>query len=64
MALRLKYAGWDASRIQVEGNVGASLESALERCSGSLFALPTYTALLELENYISTSRGLERYWER
>jgi UDP-N-acetylmuramyl tripeptide synthase len=64
MALRLKYAGWDASRIQVEGNVGASLESALERCSGSLFALPTYTALLELENYISASRGLERYWER
>lgn len=64
LALRLKYAGWDTDSIEVIPELGPSLERGLNRCSGSLFALPTYTALLELEDYLSSSRGLDRYWER
>lgn len=64
MALRLKYAGWSEASIHVDSEVGPSIESALDRCAGSLFALPTYTALLELEDYLSETRGHERYWER
>lgn len=64
MALRLRYAGWDPAAIHIEAAVGPSLEAALDRSRGSLFALPTYTALLELEDYLSDSRGLDRYWER
>lgn len=64
LALRLKYAGWPPESIRVEASVGRSIESALDGSRGSLFALPTYTALLELEDHLSESRDLERYWER
>ena len=64
MALRLKHAGWNEESIHVESEIGPSIEAALDRCGGELFALPTYTALLELEDYLSKSRDLGRYWER
>jgi len=45
----------------VEG-IPTSLDRALERADGRLFALPTYTALLELRNLLA-DRGLAReYW--
>src|SRR5204863_4985656 len=49
MALRLKYAGIDAP-IAVERDLGRSLDSAVADRDGGgpLYALPTYTALLEL----------------
>ncbi len=66
MALRLKYAGWPADRIEVVPAIAASLDRALQRCEGSggrLFALPTYTALIELRTLL-TRRGMARdYWE-
>ncbi len=62
MALRLKYAGWPEERIAVEESISASLDSALAAGDGPLFALPTYTALLELRKLLS-SRGLaEEFW--
>ncbi len=62
MAVRLKYAGWPPEAIEVEGDVRNSLDAALERSDGRLFALPTYTALLELRNLLA-DRGLAReYW--
>ena len=63
MALRLKYAGWPAERIEVRPPIGESLDSAVAGGDGSLFALPTYTALLELRRLLS-GRGLAaEYWE-
>ncbi len=62
MALRLKYAGWPEQSIAVEPEIGAALDSALASAPDRLFALPTYTALLELHRVLS-SRGLtEEFW--
>jgi UDP-N-acetylmuramyl tripeptide synthase len=61
MAVRLKYAELDA-RIEVERDLGDSLDSALDSAAGSrLYALPTYTALLELRDILSR-RGLADRW--
>jgi UDP-N-acetylmuramyl tripeptide synthase len=62
MALRLKYAGWPAEAIEVVPEVGASLDRAMDFASGRLFALPTYTALLELRKLLA-DRGLAKeFW--
>jgi lipid II isoglutaminyl synthase (glutamine-hydrolysing) len=62
MALRLKYAGWPEAAIEVVPDVEASLEAAVADSSGRLFALPTYTALLELRKLLA-DRGLaEEFW--
>ncbi len=62
MALRLKYAGWPEERIAVEPEIEASLDRAVEETPEQLFALPTYTALLELHKVLS-GRGLtEEFW--
>ena len=63
MALRLKYAGWPESRIEVVPQVSRSLDAAVAAAPERLFALPTYTALLEMRNLLS-DRGLApEYWE-
>jgi UDP-N-acetylmuramyl tripeptide synthase len=63
MAVRLKYAGVPEELIEVENPIASSLDRALSGGGGRLFALPTYTALLELRNLLA-DRGLAReYWE-
>ena len=63
MALRLKYAGWSEDAIEVVPQIGPSLDRAVAGARGHLFALPTYTALLELRTLL-TQRGLAKdYWE-
>ena len=63
MALRLKYAGWDQESISVEPQIGRSLQNAVSAANGRLFALPTYTALLELRTQLA-DRGLAKeYWQ-
>jgi lipid II isoglutaminyl synthase (glutamine-hydrolysing) len=62
MALRLKYAGWPESSISIEPGIERSLDRALINAPRRLFALPTYTALLELHKVLS-ARGLTReFW--
>jgi UDP-N-acetylmuramyl tripeptide synthase len=62
MALRLKYAGWPESLIEVEPDIEHSLDQTLSTSDGRLFALPTYTALLELRKLLA-GRGLaEDFW--
>jgi UDP-N-acetylmuramyl tripeptide synthase len=62
MALRLKYAGVPGDAIEVEPSIGASLDAAIAATPGRLFALPTYTALLELRTLLA-DRGLAKeYW--
>jgi UDP-N-acetylmuramyl tripeptide synthase len=62
MALRLKYAGIDAE-VAVDRNLGRSLDTAVRDRDGGtpLFALPTYTALLELRDILA-ERGLAERW--
>src|SRR4051794_30848417 len=61
MALRLKYAGIDPSAIAVERDLGRSLDNAVADGSGPLYALPTYTALLDLREILA-ERGLAGRW--
>jgi UDP-N-acetylmuramyl tripeptide synthase len=75
MALRLKYAGWPTDRIEVVEGIGPSLDAAVGRASEferavaspnsaarRVFALPTYTALLELRKLLA-DRGLAKeFW--
>ncbi|HEX8752087.1 MAG TPA: Mur ligase family protein [Solirubrobacterales bacterium] len=63
MALRLKYAGWPEEAIAVEPEIEASLDRAVAAADGGrLFALPTYTALLELRKLLA-DRGLAKeFW--
>ena len=61
MALRLKYAGIDAP-LAVERDLERSLDEALREAAGErVFALPTYTALLELRDVLAR-RGLAKRW--
>ncbi|HET7507620.1 MAG TPA: Mur ligase family protein [Solirubrobacterales bacterium] len=62
MALRLKYAGWPEQAIEVVPGIEASLDAAVADSPGRLFALPTYTALLELRKLLA-DRGLAKeFW--
>jgi lipid II isoglutaminyl synthase (glutamine-hydrolysing) len=63
IAVRLKYAGIDPTVIEVEPRIAASLDRAVAGANGRLFALPTYTALLELRRLLA-ERGLAKeFWE-
>jgi lipid II isoglutaminyl synthase (glutamine-hydrolysing) len=62
MALRLKYAGWPEGAIEVVPGIDTSLDTAVAGSNGRLFALPTYTALLELRRLLA-DRGLAKeFW--
>ncbi len=62
LAVRMKYAGLDPARIDVQQDLAAALEHAararVDR-SAPLYALPTYTALLQLRKLL-VSRGEAR----
>jgi lipid II isoglutaminyl synthase (glutamine-hydrolysing) len=61
MALRLKYAGIEAE-VHVERDLADSLDSAVSSAgSERVYALPTYTALLELRDLLA-DRGLAKRW--
>jgi UDP-N-acetylmuramyl tripeptide synthase len=62
MAVRLKYAGIEPERLIVEPSIERSLDRAVAESAGALFALPTYTALIELRTLLS-DRGLAKeFW--
>jgi UDP-N-acetylmuramyl tripeptide synthase len=66
LALRCKYGGFDADGIEVEPDPGRALDRALELTpsGGELIALPTYTAMLELQKIVAERGYARRYWER
>jgi len=64
LALRLKYAGIDGRRIQVVGELGAALDTLLSTGEATtVFALPTYTALLELRAELHHRGHVAAFWE-
>ena len=63
MALRLKYAGVPAAAIESVDGVAASFDRATELADGRLFALPTYSALIQIRTLL-TDRGLAApFWQ-
>ena len=64
LALRFKYAGVDERRLHVQPDLAAALDGALAAASSSqVFALPTYTALLELRAELGRRGHVESFWE-
>ena len=65
MAVRLKYAGVEPGRIAVEPDPARALDSALERlpAGATLYALPTYTAMLDLRAELARRRWVRPFWE-
>jgi lipid II isoglutaminyl synthase (glutamine-hydrolysing) len=62
LALRLRYAGWPGHAIEVDEDIAASLDRALARSAGSVVALPTYTALIELRTLLTKRGHAPPYW--
>jgi UDP-N-acetylmuramyl tripeptide synthase len=64
LAVRLKYAGVPSDRLHVVPGVAAALDQALaDAPSGRLYALPTYTALLELRGVLADRGQAMPFWE-
>jgi UDP-N-acetylmuramyl tripeptide synthase len=62
LALRMKYAGVEPERLQVVESLERGLDAALADGDGPLYALPTYTALLELRELLARRGQAREYW--
>jgi hypothetical protein len=49
----MKYAGVPADRIVVAAELADALDAAAAQAPGRLYALPTYTAMLELRQLLA-----------
>src|SRR5579884_867106 len=65
MAVRLKYASVDPSRIVVENDPRRGLELALQRTvpGDTIYVLPTYTAMLEIRETLRRFGYVSGFWE-
>jgi UDP-N-acetylmuramyl tripeptide synthase len=66
LALRFKYAGFEADAIEVVPAVADALDRglALTPAGGELVVLPTYTAMLALREVVAERGFVRPYWER
>jgi UDP-N-acetylmuramyl tripeptide synthase len=66
LALRFKYAGLPAGRIDVVPDLEQALDLGLELtpAGSELVALPTYTAMLALRGLVARRGFVGQYWER
>jgi lipid II isoglutaminyl synthase (glutamine-hydrolysing) len=62
LALRMKYAGMPEERLRVVEPPAEALDAALADGSGPLYALPTYTALLELRDLLARRGVVRGHW--
>jgi UDP-N-acetylmuramyl tripeptide synthase len=64
MALRLKYAEWDESTLDVVPDVTTALDRALSATpeGGRLTVVPTYTAMLAVRELLAARAGKEPFW--
>ena len=62
LALRLKYAGVEPERLHVIEPLAEGLDAALADGTGPLYALPTYTALIELRELLTDRGAAKDYW--
>jgi UDP-N-acetylmuramyl tripeptide synthase len=66
LALRFKYVGFDAAAIEVVPDLEAALDRGLELTADGeeLVFLPTYTAMLALQQVLADRQYAPPYWER
>jgi UDP-N-acetylmuramyl tripeptide synthase len=65
MAVRLKYAGVEPSRIRVENDLRRGLERALAAAepNETVYLLPTYTAMLAVRDLLRQTGYVRGFWE-
>lgn len=65
MAVRLKYAGMDVTKLSVEKDLGVALEQGLKFISPGelLYIMPTYTAMLQMREIIQKKGYARKFWE-
>ncbi len=63
MALRLKYAGLDPAEVPVHRSIEGALKAELARVApgGTLYVLPTYTAMLALRRELTRAGHVKHY---
>jgi UDP-N-acetylmuramyl tripeptide synthase len=67
LALRLAYAGVDRHDISVDGRIEHSFDAAVSAAAAAdtpIYALPTYTSLLELRTAIAKRGEAPAYWSK
>jgi UDP-N-acetylmuramyl tripeptide synthase len=64
LALRLKYAGF-GDDVPVEHETAVALRRALDAtpAGGTLYVVPTYTAMLEVRELLAKQGGAHHFWE-
>jgi UDP-N-acetylmuramyl tripeptide synthase len=62
LALRLKYAEWPVSRIDVDESIASALDRGLAAAPDRLIALTTYSALLDLHAELERRGLVSPYW--
>ena len=62
LAVRLKYAGVAPERLEVEPDLGRALETAARGDGDTLYAIPTYTAMLELRELLVRRGAAASSW--
>ena len=63
LALRLKYAGFNANNLIIEPNLKKAFQASQEGLKGTLYILPTYTAMLQLQEILVKAGIKKHYWE-
>ena len=63
VAVRLKYAGFDTKSILVEPDLEKAFSEARIGLKGTVYVLPTYTALLELQEILVENGLKKHYWK-
>jgi UDP-N-acetylmuramyl tripeptide synthase len=62
LAVRLKYAGVPPERLVVEPDLGRALDAAVAGGADALYAIPTYTAMLELRQLLVARGAAASSW--
>lgn len=63
MALRLKYAELAAGKLQIENRLGRAIQLLLAEQPKTLYALCTYTAMLELHRLLSKEHLVQPFFQ-
>jgi lipid II isoglutaminyl synthase (glutamine-hydrolysing) len=63
LAIRLKYAGINPDNITIKTDLNSALQAGRAGLKGSLYILPTYTALLEFQRILAKIGVKKEYWK-
>lgn len=64
LALRFRYGGFDMDKVTVAADTGSALDTAMASAGpgDTVFALPTYTAMLDLRSVLTERGHTQAYW--